>query len=97
MYEFLKDMIKPELLTLVPVLYLLGMGLKKSVFVKDNYIPLVLGGMGVILSCLYLVGMAPIAGWRDALLLLFSGITQGILTAGASVYVNQLLKQTQKG
>ena len=97
MYEFLKDMIKPELLTLVPVLYLLGMGLKKSVFVKDNYIPLVLGGMGVILSCLYLVGMAPIAGWRDALLLLFSGITQGILTAGAPVYVNQLLKQTQKG
>lgn len=97
MYEFLKDMIKPELLTLVPVLYLFGMGLKKSVLVKDNYIPLVLGGMGVILSCLYLVGMAPIAGWRDALLLLFSGITQGILTAGASVYVNQLLKQTQKG
>lgn len=97
MYEFLKDMIKPELLTLVPVLYLLGRGLKKSVFVKDNYIPLVLGGTGVVLSCLYLVGMAPIAGWRDALLLLFSGITQGILTAGASVYVNQLLKQTQKG
>ena len=97
MYEFLKDMIKPELLTLVPVLYLFGMGLKKSVFVKDNYIPLVLGGTGVILSCLYLVGTVPIAGWRDALLLLFSGITQGILTAGASVYVNQLLKQTEKG
>ena len=97
MYEFLKDMIKPELLTLVPVLYLLGMGLKKSVFVKDNYIPLVLGGMGVILSCLYLVAMAPIAVWRDALPFWFSRIRQGILTAGASVYVNQLLKQTQKG
>ena len=95
-YEILKDMIKPELLTLVPVLYLIGMGLKKSVLVKDKYIPLALGGTGVILSCLYLVGSTPVPGWRDALLLIFSGITQGVLAAGASVYVNQVVKQAGK-
>lgn len=33
-------------------------------------------------------------GW-NVLAVLFAGITQGILVAGASVYVNQLVKQSK--
>ena len=36
------NFIKPELLILVPVLYTVGLGIKKSK-VSDNYIPLILG------------------------------------------------------
>ena len=82
--EYLNNFIIPELLALVPVLYLLGFGIKKSKLIKDNYIPVFLGVAGVVLSCLYVGGIN------------FSAITQGILCAGASVYVNQLIKQGGK-
>ena len=35
MEEILKEFVKPELLILIPVLYLIGAGLKNSIF-KDN-------------------------------------------------------------
>lgn len=82
--EYLNNFITPELFALIPVLYLIGMGIKKTAWIKDNYIPAILGVLGVILSCLYLKGID------------FSAITQGILCAGASVYVNQLIKQGGK-
>jgi hypothetical protein len=31
--------------------------------------------------------------FQDVLMLVFVGITQGVLTAGASVYINQIYKQ----
>ena len=82
--EYLNNLIAPELFVLVPVLYLIGMGIKKSTWIKDKYIPTILGALGVILACIYLKSLS------------FSGITQGILCAGASVYVNQLIKQGGK-
>ena len=39
MYEMLKEMIKPELLVLIPVLYIFGTALKKSQ-ISDKHIPL---------------------------------------------------------
>lgn len=95
MYELLKEFIRPELLILVPVLFLLGAGLKKSQ-VKDKHIPWLLGAASVVLSFLFIAATSDIAGWKEIFLAIFSGITQGVLCAGASVYVNQLVKQAGK-
>ena len=93
--DFLKEFIKPELLILVPVLYLIGAGLKKSA-VRDKLIPALLGGVGVVLSLLWVLATSDLVTWRDVLLAGFSAVTQGVLAAGASVYCNQLIRQSEK-
>lgn len=90
-----QEYIKPELLVLVPVLYLIGMGLKKSAL-SDKWIPLVLGIAGVVLSAVYVLATGEMTDARGWLLGGFTAITQGILLAGASVYVNQIVKQSKK-
>ncbi len=95
MFEMLKEFIKPELVVLIPVLYLCGIAIKKST-VADKDIPLLLGVASVMLSLMYIVATTDINGYRDAIMTIFTGITQGILCAGASVYVNQLVKQKNK-
>ena len=95
MYEMLKELIKPELAVLIPVLYLVGVALKKSA-VQDRHIPWLLGVCGIVLSIVYLAATAGVTGWQGGMMLVFSGITQGILAAGASVYVNQVVKQMGK-
>lgn len=89
------NFIKPELLILVPVLYIIGLGIKKSI-VSDNYIPIILGVVSICLSTLWVVSTSNIKNWQDAVYAIFISITQGILTAGASVYVNQLYIQSKK-
>lgn len=85
--------IKPELLVLIPVLYFVGVALKQSQAVKNNKIPLILGGVGVVLASVYVLS----AGVENPAAAVFMGITQGILCAGCSVYVNQIYKQGGKG
>lgn len=87
--EEIKQFISPELLVLVPVLYIIGAGVKKTTLIPDKFIPIVLGACGIILSCLWVLGANGISTVG-----IFTAITQGILVAGASVYVNQLIKQT---
>ena len=95
MYDIMKEFIKPELLVLVPVLYLVGAGLKKSEL-KDKLIPAVLGLAGVLLAAMYISTAGTFAGAQDVLAGAFAALTQGILCAGASVYVNQVAKQANK-
>ncbi len=92
-WSIVKEFIKPELMVLIPVLYLIGVGLKKSEKINDKFIPLLLGVCGIVLSVLYVGATGTIRSWQDVFMLAFVGITQGILTAGASVYFNQLYKQ----
>lgn len=91
----LKEFIKPELLILIPVLYIIGIGLKKSKL-SDTLIPLILGGIAVILSAAWVIATSDISTLKDIALALFISITQSILSAGASVYVNQLYVQSKK-
>ena len=95
MYEMLKEFIKPELIVLIPVLYLVGVNLKRSE-ILDKHIPWMLGAFSVVLCFLFIMATSYIGGWKEALMAIFSSITQGILCAGASVYVNQLVKQASK-
>lgn len=89
--ENLQDYIKPELLVLIPVLYIVGMILKNTERVDNKYIPAVLGVGGVLLAMLYVMGSEGIT-----IMGLFTAITQGVLVSGAAVYVNQLIKQTKE-
>lgn len=94
--EILKEFIRPELVVLIPVLFLIGAGLKQAEWVNNKWIPLLLGAFGVALSLVYMVSVSTVTSVQSAMALLFSGITQGILCAGGSVYVHQLFKQSKK-
>ena len=87
----IENFIDPKLLVLVPVLYIIGAGLKKTQTIGDKYIPYILGVGGVLLACLYIVGTQGFS-----VIGIFTAITQGILCAGSTVYVNQLIKQYNK-
>ena len=91
----LNEYIKPELLVLIPVLYLIGVAVKKSK-VADKFIPWILGGVSVALSALWIFATGFPATAAEAAMAIFTAITQGVLIAGASVYINQLVKQTRK-
>ena len=91
----LKELIKPELLILIPVLYVVGIGLKKSKL-SDTLIPLILGGIAIVLSSAWVIATSDISTLKDIAYALFVSVTQGILSAGASVYVNQLYVQSKK-
>ena len=90
-----EDFIKPELLILIPVLYVVGIGLKKSKLC-DPYIPLILGWISIALSAAWVIHTSDISTLSDVAYALFVSVTQGILSAGASVYVNQLYVQSKK-
>ena len=96
MEEILKEFVKPELLILIPVLYIIGVGLKNSKF-KDNFIPVILGVVGILLSTIYVFATSEISGSKDVLMGIFISLTQGVLVAGCSVYFNQIYKQLKKG
>lgn len=89
------NFIKPELLVLVPVLYFVGLAIKKSNIPNKN-IPLFLGLISIILSTLWVFATSDIETWQDVAKAAFVSITQGILAAGASVYANQLYIQFKR-
>lgn len=91
-----KNSIKPELLILIPVLYVIGIGLKKSKL-SDTLIPLILGGIAIVLSVAWVIATSDnISTPKDVAYALFISVTQGILSAGASVYINQIDIQSKK-
>lgn len=92
------EYIRAELLILIPVLYLIGMGLKKTNIIANKWIPILIGSMGIVLSMVYVLATMPIANMQSIGLAMFTAFTQGILVSGASVYTNQIFKQfTSKG
>lgn len=90
-----QEYIKPELLVLIPVLYLIGKGIK-HMEIKDKYIPAILGAVAVALSVVWVLASADLGTAQNVLLAVFTAITQGILTAGAAVYGNELFQQMKK-
>lgn len=90
-----QDYIKTELLVLIPVLYFIGIGLKKSKL-PDKWIPTTLGAIAVALSSVWVIATAEISGLQETASAIFTAVTQGVLVAGASVYANQLYIQATK-
>ena len=75
------------------VLYWCGF---KSQTVKDKYIPLVLGGCGIVICAVYVFATCQCRTSQEIAMAIFVTITQGILVAGLSTYINQIVKQSKK-
>lgn len=88
--------IKPELIVVAISLYFIGMAIKKSKAIKDNYIPFVLGGIGIVLCTIWVLANSPLGTVQEVLMAVFTSIIQGVIVAGLSVYGNQLIKQANK-
>lgn len=96
MMEQIMNYVKPELIVVAVVLYFIGMGLKKAEAVPDKYIPLILGGIGIVLCALWVLANGPLTSESEIVMAVFTSIVQGILVAGLSTYINQIIKQAQK-
>ena len=83
--------INAELLTLVPVMNVIGYWLKTKTKLKNSYIPVILTCISVIACTVYTVTE------QFAVQAVFTGAVQGILVAASSVYTNQLYKQMKGG
>lgn len=96
-YSILFQHIRPELLILVVVLYFIGMTLKRSKYVQDELIPIILGVTSVILCAVYIASVSDVPNdYREVLGMIFTIIIQGVCCAAGSVYVNQMGKQLHK-
>lgn len=94
--EQIMNYVKPELIVVAVVLYFVGMGLKQAQAVKDKYIPIILGGTGIVLCAIWVLATSPLGTGQDIAMAVFTAIVQGILVAGLSTYINQIVKQTNK-
>lgn len=88
--------VKPELIVVSIVLYIIGVALKNAKTVKDSLIPFILGGMGIVLCAIWVLANSTLNTAQEVLMAVFTAIVQGVLVAGLSNYVNQLIKQAQK-
>ena len=57
--------VKPELLVVAIVLYFIGGELKKSETIKDKYIPLILGVIGIAFSSVWVIATLPLKNLQD--------------------------------
>lgn len=94
--EQIINYVKPELVIVAVVLYFIGIGLKNAQAVKDKYIPLILWIIGIILCGVWVLATSELGSGQEIALAVFTAVVQGVLTAGLSTYVNQVIKQAQK-
>lgn len=81
--EFIHFIMK-EGLIMIPVLFIIGEIIIKTNTISNKWIPVILLLISVILTPLLISGYTP------------ENIIQGVLVAGATVFGDQLIKQTQK-
>lgn len=94
--EQIMNYVKPELIVVAIVLYFCGMALKQTQMVKDKYIPMLLGAGGIVLCGIWVLATSPLGNGQEIAMAVFTAIVQGILMAGLSNYVNQIIKQANK-
>ena len=91
-----EEYIKTELLVLVPVLYCIGCWLKASSDFPDKRIPCLLGLISVVLSAVFVLASSEISTLAEVAEAFFTAVTQGVLAAGASVYIHEVYAQSKK-
>lgn len=94
--EQIINYVKPELIVVAVVLYFLGEGIKQSQTIKNKYIPLINGTVGIVLCGIYVLATSSFQTRQEIAMAVFTAITQGILVAGLSTYVDQIIKQSRK-
>lgn len=90
----IKEYISPELVYMIPILIVIGSGLKKSARVSDTLIPLILSCLGIPIALVVSLASKyePMSTYQIVVWLLM-GIGQGIFLGAASVGVHQFFKQ----
>ena len=68
-----QEYIRTELLILIPVLYLIGIGLKKS-RLPDNWIPVTLGVIAVLLSAVWVIAACDIGTYKELAAAFFTAV-----------------------
>ena len=91
--EQITNYVIPELIVVAIALYFVGMALKQAQAVKDKYIPLILGGISIVICAIYVFATCTCGTGQDIAMANFTAITKGILIAGLSTYVNQIVLQ----
>lgn len=91
--DFALQYIDPQFAILVVILYCAGNAIKRTHAVDCRWIPLLLTGIGTALAALSIFG----SGKTSIASALYQAFGQGILCAGMSVYLNQVLKQIKNG
>lgn len=91
-----KEFLKPELLLLIPVIYIIGMITKRLSFINDKYIPLITTACSLILTFVYVFATSSLKSYEMLLLAIFESLTQSILISGTATFTNQLIKQFGK-
>ncbi len=92
--EQISQYIKTDFAVLVAVLYCIGRGMKALPKFPNHFIPLALTVCGIALACLSVVSRyASYGNWAAAL---FEGVVQGVLCAGMSVYLNEVIAHCRK-
>ena len=71
--------------------------IKQSEAVKDRYIPLINGGLGIVICGIYVLATSTCRSGRGNFHGNIYRHNQGILLAGLSTYVNQIIKQIGRG
>lgn len=90
------EYIDPELIVVAVMLYFVGSAMKKSSLVKDKYIPLILGVVGILVCAVWVIATYPIKTGKEIATAIFTAVVQGTIAAGLSTYVNQIIKQGNK-
>lgn len=86
------DYVKPELLVVAFVLYFIETWLRKSVLVKNRFIPLINGAIGIAICSVYVISVCQCDSIKGLAAAAFTAFTQGVLVAGLSTYVRLLGK-----
>ena len=94
--EQIMKYVEPELVVVAVVLYFIGMWIKQGQLIKDKYIPLVNGAVGIVLCAIYVLATTTFGNTQEFALGAFTALIQGILVAGLSTYVDQIIKQINK-
>lgn len=94
--DYILNYVKPELVVVAVALYFIGVAVKNSEMIKDKFIPAILGLIGIALCLIWVFATSTCVTSQDIMMALFTAIIQGILVAGLSTYVNQLIKQGTK-
>lgn len=87
------ELIQPDLIILIAVVYVLGLFFKKIPNVPDWLIPILLLIISIVLTFIY---KAIALGEGMLAVTIVNSLIYGILIAGVCVFGNQLIKQTVK-
>jgi hypothetical protein len=90
-WTYVLNLVRPELLVLVALLWCIGLFLKKAPsFTQEWLIPFIMLAISIVMTILY-IGFVLGEGFAPNVIV--SGIIQAVIIAAITVYSNEIIKQ----